>query len=65
MSSIAAYFVAQALVTEPRSYRAPMSKPGIVSRFRRSVGRTFAAPSIDRTDRYLDVPTLTGYPAAR
>jgi hypothetical protein len=65
MSSIAAYFLAQALVTEPRPHRAPTPRPGIVSRVRRSVGRTFAGPSIDRTERYLDVPTLSGYPFGR
>lgn len=65
MTSIVAYFVAQALVADAPSHREPAPKPGIAARARRSVGRLFTAPSVDRTERYLDIPPLSGYPVAR
>lgn len=68
MQSIAALIVAQALVHEPVARRNPSVKPGVVARFRRSVGRALRPASAEeRASSWLEpvVPSLGGYPLPR
>lgn len=65
MQSIVAYLTAEAIVNEAQTIRTRSRKPGIVSRVRVSIARRFGGPaSVDRTERYIEVPTLDGYPRA-
>ncbi len=65
MQSIAALIVAQALVHEPVARHDPAAKPGVVARFRRSVGRALRPASAEEhASSWLEsvVPSLDRYP---
>jgi len=65
MQSVVAYISAQALINEAETIRVRSTQAGVLGRLRRSVRRLVAGPSVDRTEPFVDVPSLDGYPVGR